>query len=134
MKLTRWLRVVRGPVSNRIPLRRSTAVMAVLFVGLGVLWLTVRTNDSGSASSGGSTNTVPSGFHLVPDTTTTTSPSTTTTTIPTTTTTSLEPTTVPAPATTLPPVTTTSTTVPTTHLPHETGTTTGETTTSVPGG
>lgn len=127
MKRFHWVSALRQPLAARVPIRRSSALMAVLFVGLGVLWLNVKTNPSGASHSGQTSNTVPPGYVITPvpgTSTTTPTPSATTT----------PSTTVASSATTRAPNPTTSTTV-VVHSPSTTtAATTATTTTTVPGG
>jgi hypothetical protein len=50
IKLTAIPGALRRPVSRRVKVRRSTALMVVLFIGLGALWLEVRTPSTSSTS------------------------------------------------------------------------------------
>jgi hypothetical protein len=113
MKPTAITAALRRPLSARVEIRRSTALMAVLFLGLGALWLVVKSPSTSSATAsskalGQALKNLPPGvaFTYTPLTTSTTvrSASTTTTTIP------GHVTTAPSPLTTTPPQTTTTTT------------------------
>ncbi len=108
-KLPNVVSKFRGPVSDRIRIRRTTILLFILFVGLGALWLAVRT-ESSSSTQGVFVEPKPGGgFTITRFPTTTTKAETTTTT------------TEPAPPTSLAPSTTrgvtSTTTVPPTSAP-----------------
>ncbi len=42
---------LQAPISARIRMRRSTALIVVLFLGFGALWLSVKTNSSTAATN-----------------------------------------------------------------------------------
>jgi hypothetical protein len=113
MKPTAITAALRGPLSTRVLIRRSTALMTVLFLGLGALWLAVKSpsttssSDASKALSQAVKGLPPGGvitFSRPATTSTTGRAATTTTTIAT------SVTTVPASLTTKPPRTTTTTT------------------------
>jgi hypothetical protein len=118
----------RGPVSDRIRIRRTTVLLFVLFIGMGALWLGVRTEASTSAQGVVVEPKPGGGFTITRVPTTTTKPTSTTTT------------TQPTPTTSLVPPTTggvtRTTTVPATSAPsvHSPSTTTTTTTTIAPSG
>jgi hypothetical protein len=132
-KLPNVVAKFRGPVSDRIRIRRTTVLLFILFVGLGALWLAVRT-EAANSSQGVFVEPKPGGGFTITrfPTTTTKAESTTTTTEPA------------SPTSVAPPTTrggTTTTTVPPTSAPsvHSPATTTttvaphgATTTTSVP--
>ena len=115
MRLTELTTSLRRPVSDRITIRRSTAVMAVLFLGLGALWLGVKPSSASPSTATNRAlnqvlNNLPPGGSITltrpgptTTTTTTTAPPTTTTVAPASTTT-----TRPLSTTTKPPKSTTS--------------------------
>jgi hypothetical protein len=92
MKPGAFMTAVRRPLSARIKVRRSTALMLVLFLGLGALWLAVKAPSTSSAAATkvtglqpgerftlyGSPTTVP---HATVTTTTLTAPAQSTTTV-----------------------------------------------------
>jgi hypothetical protein len=92
MKPAAIMATLRRPITARVQIRRSTAVMAVLFLGLGALWLGVKAPSASSSSTvSGLEKSLPLGGSItitrqapattiVPRTTTTTRPATTTTT------------------------------------------------------
>jgi hypothetical protein len=126
---------LRGPVSHRIRIRRSTVLLFLLFVGLGALWIGVRT-EAATSTQGVIVEPKPGGgFTITSFPTTTTKTSTTTaTTQPVSTTlrtSPAPPTTGPSPTTTVVPTTApglhgtgTSTTTATTLAPPRVGGTT----------
>jgi hypothetical protein len=133
-KLRNVMTKFRGPVSDRIRIRRTTVLLFILFVGLGALWLAVRT-EAANSTQGVFVEPKPGGGFTITrfPTTTTKAESTTTTTEPA------------SPTSVAPPTTrggTTTTTVPPTSAPsvHSPATTTTTvalhgattTTTSVP--
>lgn len=131
MKASSILAALRRPISTRFRVRWSTVVMTVLFVGLGSLWLEVKTSPSTAANTAKAIDQV--GRGLAPgESITITHGGTTTTTVPSTTTVSPR---HPVPPTSLAPSATTSPTHPTdttpspTTGPHHNSTTS----TSVPG-
>ena len=114
MKDTGVFAALRRPMSTRLRMRWSTAVMAILFLGLGALWLEVKTGASSSSASNTAKAVNDVGKGLAPgESITITHNGTTTTTVPTTT--APTTTTVPPPASTAPPSSpgSTVTTVPT---------------------
>jgi hypothetical protein len=79
-KLPNVVSKLRGPVSDRIRIRRTTVVLFVLFVGLGALWLAVRT-EAANSTQGVFVEPKPGGgFTITRFPTTTTKEQTTTTT------------------------------------------------------
>jgi hypothetical protein len=120
-KLRNLVSALRGPVSERIRIRRSTVLLFVLFIGLGALWLGVRT-EAATSSQGVIVEPKPGGgFTITRAPTTTVAKSVSTTTAPPVATTApAPPTTVrPSPTTPVPP-----TTGPGVHAPATTTTTT----------
>ncbi len=119
-KLRNMVSAFRGPVSERIRIRRSTVLLFVLFVGLAALWLAVRT-EATTSSQGVIVEPKPGGgFTITRAPTTTVAKSVPTTTPPVTTTSPAPPTTRGAtPTTTVPP-----TTGPSLHVPATSSTTT----------
>ena len=108
MRISDGLAALRRPISDRVRVRWSTAVMAILFLGLGALYLEVKTTPSSTAATSKTINDVTKGLQPG-DSIVITRPGTTTTTtvagVPsrpagTTTTTSPATTTAPAPSTT----------------------------------
>ena len=51
MKLSGVLAVLRRPISTRFRVRWSTIVMAIVFLGLGSLWLEVKTSPSAASAA-----------------------------------------------------------------------------------
>jgi hypothetical protein len=79
-KLPNIVSKFRGPVSDRIRIRRTTVLLFVLFVGLGALWLAVRT-EAANSTQGVFVEPKPGGgFTITRFPTTTTKVETTTTT------------------------------------------------------
>ena len=108
MRISDGLAALRRPISDRVRVRWSTAVMVILFLGLGALYLEVKTTTSSTAAASKTINDVTKGLQpgdsivisrpgttttttvaRVPSrpsgTTTTTSPATTTAPVPSTT-------------------------------------------------
>jgi hypothetical protein len=108
-KLPNVVSKFRGPVSDRIRIRRTTILLFVLFVGMGALWLAVRT-EAANSTQGVFVEPKPGGGFTITrfPTTTTKAEATTTTTAP-------APTTSVAPSTTE--GVTSTTTVPPTSTP-----------------
>jgi hypothetical protein len=108
-KLPNVVSKFRGPVSDRIRIRRTTVLLFVLFVGLGALWLAVRTEAANSTQGVFVEPKTGGGFTITRFPTTTTKAETTTTTSK------------PAPSTSVAPSTTegvtSTTTVPPTSAP-----------------
>jgi cytoskeletal protein RodZ len=116
IKITAIPEALHRPVSRRLKFRRSTGLMVVLFLGLGTLWLDVRTPSTASASSKSldqaiSQNLKPGESLIItrPGSTTTVAPSSSTT-LPTTSTTH-------PPGSAQEPTPSTTQVVPTTHSP-----------------
>jgi cytoskeletal protein RodZ len=131
-KLTAIPGALRRPVSRRLRVRRSTALMVVLFIGLGVLWLQVRTpSTSSTAGSRALEQAINSGLKPGESLTITRAATTTTVAPPTSTTQPGTPTTTRVPSTTetVPPGHST-TTAP--HLRQEPTTTVGVSATTEP--
>jgi hypothetical protein len=120
---------LNGPVSERIRVRRTTVLLLVLFVGLGALWLAVRTEATSSGQGGVFVEPKPGGgFTITRVPTTTTAHSTSTTRLPAPSTTRGPPTTgAVSPETTAPPGTSSPTTGPGLHSPAPSSTTTSTT-------
>jgi len=121
---------LNGPVSQRIRIRRTTVLLLVLFVGLGALWLGVRTEASSSGQGGVFVEPKPGGGFTITrvPTTTTKVPSTSTTTPAGPATTAAPPTTKGiTPGTTAPEGTAPSTTAPGVHSPAPSSTTSSTT-------
>jgi hypothetical protein len=121
---------LNGPVSERIRIRRTTVLLVVLFVGLGALWLAVRTETSSSGQGGVFVEPKPGGGFTITrvPTTTTKVPSTSTTTPAVPATTAAPPTTRGiSPETTAPEGTAPPTTAPGVHSPAASSTTTSTT-------
>ncbi len=121
MRLTELTTSMRRPVSARITIRRSTAVMAVLFLGLGALWLGVKPSSASPSTATNRAlnqvlNSLPPGGSITLTRPGPTATTTTTAAPPTTTTTTVVPasttTTRPRSTTTKPPRGTTTTTAP----------------------
>jgi hypothetical protein len=51
MMLSDVVAAVRRPISSRVAVRRSTALMGVLFIGLGGVWLEVKSSNSTSVAT-----------------------------------------------------------------------------------
>jgi hypothetical protein len=109
MKVSRVIAALRKPISARIRVRWSTAVMAILFVGLGSLWLEVKTSPSTNTNR--AINDVSRGLAPGESITITHNGTTTTTTTAPTSTTVQSPS-EPAPPTSLAPTTTTAPSAP----------------------
>jgi hypothetical protein len=54
MMLSDVVAAVRQPISGRVAVRRSTALMGILFIGLGGLWLEVKSSNPASAAAANS--------------------------------------------------------------------------------
>jgi hypothetical protein len=62
MKISDGLAAMRRPMSTRFRVRWSTAVMAILFLGLGELYLQVKTTPTSSAAINKTLNQVRNGL------------------------------------------------------------------------